>query len=240
MARILMTGASSGFGKSVRSYLRERGHFVSTIGNDVGADRLCDFTDFSRPSIADYVGQKVLNEHYTVLINNAGQISLGSIKTQLPYRFEQDLAVNLIAPFTICQSFISAALEMRDVRYRIINTASMAYRLPGRECPGYVASKAGLEALTRALAKELAPDPRFILCNVAPGMVENTGMQRQGDDHLQKVRGLSPVQAHLYQSGLRLSMITHEEICEVYRFAVEDMPWAMSGTTLTLPAGCGI
>jgi NAD(P)-dependent dehydrogenase (short-subunit alcohol dehydrogenase family) len=115
----------------------------------------------------------------------------------------------------------------------------LAVKTPVQAALGYVASKAGLEAATRALARELAKKP-FVFINVAPGAVADTAMQRAGHEHLVKDRGMTPAQADSYQARNPLERLaTHEEVCKVFEFAI-DAPQAMSGATLYMPSATGI
>jgi 3-oxoacyl-[acyl-carrier protein] reductase len=54
---------------------------------------------------------------------------------------------------------------------RVVNISSTAARRPNRGQVNYAASKGGLEALTRALAVELAPK-RITVNAIAPGLIE--------------------------------------------------------------------
>lgn len=170
-----------------------------------------------------------------ILINNAGTMELNRFNEYRSDQLNKSIQVNLYAPLKLMQLFMLGRIKGIPSASipRVINTTSMAVRTPPRECVGYVASKAGLEAATRALAREI---PEAIFCCIAPAGVADTDMQRKGLDHLQKVRGMTPEAAARYQGRL----ITHDELWEVYRFAVEDMPHAMSGTVLTIPLACGV
>jgi len=65
------------------------------------------------------------------------------------------LEVNLVAPFLVCRALVPGMIERR--RGRIVNIASVAGKEGNPNASHYSASKAGLIALTKSLAKELAP-----------------------------------------------------------------------------------
>src|SRR6185312_14287588 len=79
------------------------------------------------------------------------------------------VATNLSGVFHCCQA--AAKLMVRQRSGRIVNLSSAAGEHPNRGQVNYAASKGGVNALTKALAIELAP--RNITVNaVAPGMIE--------------------------------------------------------------------
>lgn len=241
--KILMTGAASGFGQTMRHNLVRDGHTVVSIGID-GTDDYSGF-DFRVLRWDDYyeIIHDVFECHggFDCLINNAGSIDLNFFKDQTHSQINDSLAVNLIAPLALMQAFLDLSLASKPVR--IINTVSMAIKTPPRACVGYVAAKAGLEAATRAVAREyaLVSNITTILCCIAPCAVENTTMQRQGLEHLVGDRGMTRQQAEAYQQNNPIGrMATHDEIYQIYKFAIESMPHAMTGTTLYVPAGTGV
>ncbi len=91
-----------------------------------------------------------------ILVNNAG-ITGGNAPTWAlaPAVWRQVLEVNLVAPFLVCRALVPGMIERR--RGRIVNIASVAGKEGNPNASHYSASKAGLIALTKSLAKELAP-----------------------------------------------------------------------------------
>lgn len=121
-----------------------------------------------------------------ILVNNAG-FGLSKPWTEVPLdEWRQVMALNLDAPFRLCQLF--APLMMERGWGRIINIASIygsiagdARRYPGLEwdIPAYFASKHGLHGVTHYLAPKLAP---YGVCinSLSPGMFPS----EQNDDKL--------------------------------------------------------
>lgn len=214
---------------------KEAGHEVCGVGLG-GPDIHVDL------QIASYkVLRTLLHTECDVLINNAAVLEYGSLSHHNESQFTRVIDINLTVPFVLTKYFIDAWESYPSTELRIINMTSMAVKKACRMAPGYVASKAGLEALTRALARELAGKP-YIFANVAPCSIEDTAMQREGIVNLQ-TRGMTPEQAATYQAdtnGPMGRLATHDEIFKVVKFAVEDMPQIMSGTTLWIPAAYGI
>jgi len=108
-------------------------------------------------------------------VNNAG-----IVRDNLLLGMEEDewsavLATNLGGVFHCCQA--AAKLMVRQRRGRIVNISSVSGERPGRGQVNYAAAKGGVNALTKALAQELAP--RNITVNaVAPGMIETEMSER--------------------------------------------------------------
>ena len=106
----------------------------------------------------------------TILVNNAGDnIDPAPVETMDEARWNRVIGINLTGPF-LCAKYCIPSMKALG-RGRIINVTSISARTGGG--PGsahYVASKAGLEGLTRSLAKELAPF-NITVNGVAPGIV---------------------------------------------------------------------
>ena len=90
-----------------------------------------------------------------ILVNNAG-ITGGNAPTWelAPETWRRVVEVNLIAPYLVCREIMP---HMMQAGYgRIVNIASIAGKEGNPNASHYSASKAGLIALTKSLAKELA------------------------------------------------------------------------------------
>jgi 3-oxoacyl-[acyl-carrier protein] reductase len=108
-----------------------------------------------------------------ILVNNAG-ITGGNARTwELdPVVWRRVVEVNLIAPYLTCRH---AAPRMAAQRYgRIVNIASVAGKEGNPNASHYSASKAGLIALTKSLAKELAT--QGVLVNAIAPAAARTAM----------------------------------------------------------------
>jgi 3-oxoacyl-[acyl-carrier protein] reductase len=118
-----------------------------------------------------------------VLVNNAGVTADGLLLTMSPDQWSQVIRTNLDGLFHTSKA---AARHMLLQRHgRIVNLSSVSAKRPNRGQANYAASKGAVEALTRALAVELAP--KGITVNaVAPGVIETEMSKRirdqAGDD----------------------------------------------------------
>jgi len=184
----LVSGASRGIGKAIARALARRGcavgvgfrerreeaeAVVDAIGSEGGGVAAAfavelDVTDDAScrqaaESIAERTGR------LDILVNNAGIADDAPALAMDDETWDRVLGVCLTGAFRLARA---CAKHMVLARWgRIINISSVAAQAGGRGQANYVAAKAGLEGLTRALAIELAP--RGILVNaVAPGAIE--------------------------------------------------------------------
>jgi 3-oxoacyl-[acyl-carrier protein] reductase len=143
---------------------------LSTLGR-VSAT-VVELTDAAAVQAA---AQQAIAERGTldILVNNAG-ITGGNAPTwELePAVWRQVMEVNLIAPYLTCRAVVPHMLERGWGR--IVNVASVAGKEGNPNASHYSASKAGLIALTKSLAKEVAT--RGILVNAVAPAVAKTGL----------------------------------------------------------------
>lgn len=176
--RALITGAASGIGAAVASALVSEGARVALLDRNKGklaevADRLGAppiAVDLTEPGpIADAV-RKVATHLGGIdcVVNAAGVLAVGAFDQCSITDWEAQLAVNLTAPFLICRA---CAPHLRTASSAtVVNIASGIAIRPIVHYAGYAASKAGLLALTKVMAQELAPNVRVNA--VCPGPVD--------------------------------------------------------------------
>lgn len=89
------------------------------------------------------------------LVNNAAVFQIGSLRDTSLTSWQHHLSVNLTAPYLLAQSFVRQLAP--ESEGRIVNILDWRALRPEPNHLAYGISKAGLAALTRALALELAP-----------------------------------------------------------------------------------
>lgn len=179
---ILITGAGRGIGEGLARdlgaqgariavhYLNEAESAQATCRSITGAAAFqADLS--SVPACQDLVRRTI--DHFgrlDVLINNAGlDPGLMDLFDVTEERFDQVMNVNLKAAFFCAQA---AACHMRQQGAgRIINISSIHGRVTVAGRSVYVSSKGGIEAMTRALAMDLAPHAITVNA-IAPGFIE--------------------------------------------------------------------
>ena len=185
----LITGAGRGIGLGMAKALASAGAAVAIADIDLDVARAAaaeinagggkaiamagDITDLSAPEtiIAETVGQ-LGGLH--ILINNAAIQSNIHWMEQDVDDFKRQLDANVIAPVLFCRL---AVPHMRAANWgRIINLGSIQQRGGNPTMLPYSLSKACMEKLTKALARDLAKDNITVNC-IAPGWI-NTWRNR--------------------------------------------------------------
>lgn len=197
----VVTGGSRGIGKSVVLALAGAGYQVafSYVRDEASAAALqvqveglgreclavqCDVKDAqSIQAFFERVEQRF--ERIDLLVNNAGITRDGLLATQSVSDITEVIQTNLIGTLLCCQQVLPCMMRQRSGC--IVNLSSVAAQKPGRGQSNYAAAKGGVEALTRALAVELAP--RNIRVNaVAPGIVSTDMSEALVGAHEQEIQ----------------------------------------------------
>ena len=163
----------------------------------------------------------------TILINNAGDmVGTAPLDEMDEALWDKVIAVNLKGAFLCAKQCIPGM--KRSKQGRIINITSISARSGGG--PGaapYAAGKAGLEALTKAMAKELAPF-NITVNAVAPGVIDTAIHERfNTPGSLEKLRQSIP----LARLGLP------DEVARVVMFLASDDAAYVTGETIAVNGG---
>jgi NAD(P)-dependent dehydrogenase (short-subunit alcohol dehydrogenase family) len=117
-----------------------------------------------------------------ILVNNAG-ITGGNAKSWelAPDDWRQVLEVNLTGPFLTCQAVVPTMIQAGYGR--IVNIASIAGKEGNPNAAHYSASKAGLIAFTKSLAKETAQNGVVVNC-ITPAAVKTAMFDQMSQAHI--------------------------------------------------------
>jgi NAD(P)-dependent dehydrogenase (short-subunit alcohol dehydrogenase family) len=176
----LVTGAGGGLGQAVALELARAGADVCIV--DVKADGLAETAaqvealgrralvrvlDLSLAENCPAAVAATVAEfgRLDALCNVAGILKLANTPEMPLADWNLVMAVNLTAPFLLCQAAIPHLLESRGA---IVNVTSLAAHIGEAYCAAYCASKAGLAQLTKALAMEYLKAPIRINA-ISPG-----------------------------------------------------------------------
>ncbi len=166
----LVTGASRGIGKAVANRLVQEGYHVILVSHSSYSDLLkitkelnggkeepvarCVSCDVGNPDEVRKLFSSI--RRLDLLVNNAGIAYIGLLQEMSDEDWNRILSTNLSSVFYTSRSAIPLFLHQEE-RGRIINISSVWGNV-GASCEAaYSATKGGVNALTHALAKELAP-----------------------------------------------------------------------------------
>jgi 3-oxoacyl-[acyl-carrier protein] reductase len=157
-----------------------------------------------------------------ILVNNAG-ITGGNAPTWelSPEVWQRVIDVNLVGPFLTCRAVVPQMLKQGYGR--IVNIASVAGKEGNPNASHYSASKAGLIALTKSLAKELAT--KGILVNaVSPAAAKTAIFDSMTEQHIAFMLSKIPM-ARFLEVGEAAAMIAWlaSEECSFSTGAVFDL-----------------
>jgi 3-oxoacyl-(acyl-carrier-protein) reductase len=196
----LVTGSSRGIGRAIALELAKRG-FSVVINNDekpqekvevmneikkIGQRALYIQADVSDPDQVEEMIKKILNDfcRIDILVNNAGVVMDKKLENMSIEQWNRVISVNLTGTFNCTKSVIKYMKEQGEGK--IINIASVVGEIGNFGQSNYAASKGGVIAFTKTVAKEYAKDG--ILVNaIAPGFINTKILQNIPEKVMQKI-----------------------------------------------------
>ncbi len=239
----IVTGGSRGIGRACVARLAAEGAKVALVyhSNQQAAEALlaelksaagqvravqADVRDLAR---AHQIVDQLFEEwgQIDVLVNSAGIVQDGLLGAMTLDQWRNVLDTNLGGTFNYCHAVTQPMMMQR--RGSIVNLSSTAAEFASRGQVNYAASKGGINGLTRALAKELAP--RNVRVNaVAPGMIET--------DMSQVVRGIAGEQIKKLIPLKRIGQ--PQEIAAVVAFLASEDAAYLTGQVLRVDGGLSL
>jgi 3-oxoacyl-[acyl-carrier protein] reductase len=234
----IITGAARGLGRAVAARLIERGARVAVnvrdperaeaVARDLGPQALAVPGDIAAPGIPDVIASRTLDRfgRIDILVNNAALATSTRFGDLSADEWRLALEVNVTAPFLLTKAVLPA---MKAQQYgRIVNISSTAGKtvstLGGAH---YTTSKAALQGLTRAAAKELGTFGITVNA-VCPGMIDTElTHEYASDDLLQRLAASYPVP--------RLG--TSREVADLVCFAASEAAGYITGASLDINGG---
>ncbi len=186
----LVTGASGGIGADIARALYAAGATVGLSGTRVApleelkaelGDRAhvlpCNLSDAADVETLITRAAEAMGS-VDILVNNAGITRDGLILRMSDDDWQSVIDVNLTATFRLCRAAVKRMMKARHGR--IINISSVVAQMGNPGQVNYVASKAGLVGLSKALAQEVASRGITVNC-VAPGFIETAMTEKLND-----------------------------------------------------------
>jgi 3-oxoacyl-[acyl-carrier protein] reductase len=232
----LVTGASRGIGAAIARVLADEGwpvgvnyrsdkegaeRVVKAI-EDAGGKAIAIQADVSESDATDDLFKKLEDEYgpVLVLVNNAG-VRADNLSPQIDDDdWDKVLETNLSGAFRTTRRALRTM--MKEKFGRIVNIASIVGQRANPGQANYAASKAGLVAMTKTVAAEVAR--RKITVNaVAPGFIETEMTEDLGEELVKAV----PAR----RTG------TADEVAACVRFLASEDAAYVTGSTLTVDGG---
>ena len=210
---VMITGAGSGLGRATALALATRGCTLALVDIDAAATtevaRMCGNAqviaqDLTAPGGAEAAVTSSIAAMggLDIVVNNAGYGAGEAFLEMREQTWDRTLDLNLKAVALICAA---AGRYMREHGGgRIVNVTSPASRMALPNYLAYAASKAGVDAVTRAAAVALAPYG-ITVNSVAPGMMD-TPMQRITERQLAAIEERRDIDAFLDERTRRIPL----------------------------------
>jgi len=204
----IVTGGAQGIGLAISRRLMASG--ASVVLWDIDKARLdaacAELGGAARGSVVELTDDAAVAAatascaRIDILVNNAGITGGNGTTWELdPVVWRRTIEVNLIAPYLVCRHVTP---KMVAAGYgRIVNIASVAGKEGNPNASHYSASKAGLIALTKSLAKELAN--KGVLVNaVSPAAARTAMFEQMSPAHLDYMLSKIPMARFLEPSEI--------------------------------------
>ena len=240
MKHIVVTGGSRGLGAAIVKGLLRDGYRVSSCSRNRTAaldeiiEQFPDQLFWSACNVgeaeeADRFVREAMewagNDGVWGLVNNAGIAGVGILATFSNVESERSLKVNLLGALQMARAG-SQHLLRGNGGGRIINISSIIGSRGYNGLAAYSASKAGLDGLTRALARELGR--RQITVNsVAPGYVKTEMSSTLTPGQLAQIVKRTPLGR----------LASEDDVFNVVRFLLSDQAAFVTGETILVDGG---
>ncbi len=238
--KILVTGASRGLGRAIALELGKLGHTIAVHygRSSAEAEEIATLIRASggqavlvQGDLSSLEGAKAVavaaNEALggiEVLVNNAGITKDGLVMRMKDEDWDAVIDTNLSAPFALIRAAIRGMLNAKWGR--IVNVSSVVGLMGNPGQANYIAAKAGLIGLTKAIAKEYGG--KGITCNaIAPGFIESDMTEKLPE--ALKTKYLEGIPAGRFGKP--------EDVAAVIAFLVSDGAAYVNGQTIAVDGG---
>ena len=237
---VFITGGGSGIGASLTEGFLKQGAkvaFVQRSDSTEFCDEMekqhgnrplfipCDITDISALEAAI---AKASGSHGTVqvLVNNAANDQRHKVGEVSEEFWDWSQAINLKAYFFACQA---AAAGMKSAGGgAIINFSSISYMMGNSGYPSYTTANAGINGMSRSLARELGPEG-IRVNGLAPGWVLT-------EKQMEKWATPDALAAHLERQCLKEHLVP-QDVVDATLFLASDASRMMTGQMMVVDGG---
>lgn len=205
--KALVTGGTRGLGRGMAEGLMEAGAEVVICGTNETvnkvAEEFCEKGYLCHGLIMDLMMREKLKKDFEramvlldhrldILVNAAGIQRRNSSEIFTREDWDDVLAVNLTAPFLLCQ--LAAKQMIPQGKGKIINVSSMLAYFGGQTVPAYAASKGGMTQFSKTMCNDLAAKGININC-IAPGYMDtdmNAALTDEKNPRFEEIRNRIP------------------------------------------------
>ncbi|NKB37520.1 MAG: SDR family oxidoreductase [Gammaproteobacteria bacterium] len=249
--RVLITGASSGIGRSLAIEFAREGaklilhgrseHSLAPVLEEIRKSGITPhglYADLNEREAVVRLCQdaSMKYEGIDIVINNAGAVSKAPISTTSEEEWDRILQVNLTTPYLISHHLVPV-IKKNEEGGRLIFISSVAAKLPDPFGSAYNASKAGLLGLVRCLAAELGRN-NITVNAICPGWVD-TGMAERL--HTEMPSAKEKQFDEFYDASIRANMlnarITPDNIAEFAVYLASEKGKFMTAQSINVCAG---
>ncbi|HEY0433497.1 MAG TPA: 3-oxoacyl-[acyl-carrier-protein] reductase [Chitinophagaceae bacterium] len=239
----VVTGAARGIGEGIALRFAAEGcHIAFTYVSDSSAGRASELENklgglgikakAYQSNAGDYEQcERLVNDvvkefgSVDVCVNNAGISKDNLLLRMTPEQWDDVMHINLKSVFNMTKHVIRPMMKAKSGS--IINMSSIVGLMGNAGQSSYAASKAGIIAFTKSIAKELGS--RNIRCNaIAPGFIETdmTGYLKEGE------------QADKYKAGVPLGKFgTADDVANLALFLASALSSYITGQVINVDGG---
>lgn len=239
---ILITGSSSGIGKSIAELLDQLGAKVILIArredklqevlNGLENKNSCYYVaDLSELDKIEELIKQVVTEQGALdgFVHSAGITSARPLKMIKPNVLHDVMTINFYSFVEICRC-ISVKKRFSEKGCNIVGISSISSIQGNSSKTAYAASKAAMDATVRCMAKELA-DKKFRINTVAPAMIETEIY----DNFASYSKGSSD--AEMVMARQYLGLGKPKDVANMVAFLLSDASRFITGSTIGVDGG---
>ncbi len=221
---IVVTGAGRGLGKAITERLTEKGEQVLGLARTKDSLQIdgieCDVSDYS--SVKNAAREvKRMKQPVKAFINVAGVASMNMAVTTDESTVQKLIQTNLVGTVYCCQLFAPIMLRQKYGSFINFSTIAVALALKGESV--YAASKAGVEAFSRAFAREMADFNVRVNC-IAPGPIRTDLLRGITDFQIEKITSQQIIPKQFEKS----------DVCDLVELLIDERASSLSGQILNI------